>query len=194
MTKLWMLDLLMNIRTLCLAILYFGDSTGYEIRKLSTEGKYSYFVEASFGAIYPALAKLEHDGLVTCREETVAGKPARKVYSITERGRQEFVNSLQDSPAPDIFRSEFLMIAMCADILPPAVVSRAIDTRAAQLEAELSHLRQVSANANHAGSKWAAEYGVTCLSGSLEYLRGKRQDLEIIAGSARDDESPVAAE
>ena len=40
----------MNVRTICLAILYDGDSTGYEIRKLSTEGEYSYFIDASYGA------------------------------------------------------------------------------------------------------------------------------------------------
>ena len=55
----------MNVRTICLAILYDADSTGYEIRKLSTEGEYSYFIDASYGAIYPALAKLEADKLVT---------------------------------------------------------------------------------------------------------------------------------
>ena len=41
----------MSVRTLCLAILSFGDATGYEIRKLSTEGRYSYFVDASFGSV-----------------------------------------------------------------------------------------------------------------------------------------------
>lgn len=176
----------MNVRTLCLAILYFGDATGYEIRKLSTEGKYSYFVEASYGAIYPALAKLEQDGFVTCRDEVTAGKPARKVYSITEGGRQAFVNSLLDIPAPDIFRSEFLLVAMCSDILPRDAVRRAIDARVGQLEAEISHLMQVSAAANHRGSKWAADYGVSCLSTSLKYLQDKRLELESIAGSAAD--------
>ena len=184
----------MNVRTLCLAILYFGDATGYEIRKLSTEGKYSYFVEASFGAIYPALAKLEQDGLVTCRKEVVEGKPARKVYSITRAGRQDFVNSLHDVPKPDLFRSEFLLVAMFADILPPAVVRRAIETRAAQLQAEIGHLTHVSAETGHVGSKWAADYGVTCLTRSLQYLQDKREELETIAGSARDEETPVAAE
>ncbi len=184
----------MNVRTLCLAILYFGDATGYEIRKLSTEGKYSYFVEASFGAIYPALAKLEQDGLVTCRREAVEGKPARKIYSITEAGRREFVHSLQDVPKPDLFRSEFLLIAMCADILPPAVVNRAIETRIGQLQAEIGHLTHVAAETGHAGSRWAADYGVSCLTRSLQYLQDKRDELESIAGSARDDETPIAAE
>lgn len=183
----------MNVRTLCLAILYFGDATGYEIRKLSTEGKYSYFVEASYGAIYPALAKLEKDGLVTCRIEAVDGKPSRKVYSITERGRDEFKTSLHENPKPDLFRSEFLLVAMCADILPPAVVTRAIETRARQLQAEIGHLMEVS-NSSYAGSKWAAEYGVQCLSRSLKYLQDNRGELEAIAGSAREAAVPEAAE
>jgi len=59
----------MNVRTICLAILYDGDATGYEIRKLSVEGEYSYFIDASYGAIYPSLARLEQEKLVTARVE-----------------------------------------------------------------------------------------------------------------------------
>jgi len=176
----------MNVRTLCLAILYFGKATGYEIRKLSTEGKYSYFVEASFGAIYPALAKLEQEGLVTCHDEVTAGKPARKVYSITDAGRRAFITSLLDLPAPDVFRSEFLMVAMCSDILPPDVVRRAIDARVGQLEAEINHLREISEGVKHPGSKWATDYGISCLSTSLKYLMDKRGELEEIAGKAME--------
>ena len=29
----------MNVRTICLSILYDGESTGYEIRKLSVDGE-----------------------------------------------------------------------------------------------------------------------------------------------------------
>jgi hypothetical protein len=57
----------MNVRTLCLSILYEGEATGYDIRRLCMEGEFAYFVEASFGSIYPALAKLEDEGLVTSR-------------------------------------------------------------------------------------------------------------------------------
>ena len=78
----------MNVSSICLAILFCGDRTGYDIRKISTEGSYSFFVEASYGSIYPALNRLEHEGLVTCRHEAQDGKPARKVYSITDSGRK----------------------------------------------------------------------------------------------------------
>ena len=42
------------------------------------------------------------------------GKPARKVYSITERGREALLGHLGEPPREDVFRSEFLMVAMCA--------------------------------------------------------------------------------
>ena len=45
----------MNVKTLCLSILYEGEATGYEIRRLCVEGECSYFIEASFGSIYPCL-------------------------------------------------------------------------------------------------------------------------------------------
>ena len=77
----------MNVRTVCLAILYDKEASGYEIRKLSVEGEYAYFIDASFGSIYPALAKLEAEGLVTSRVAQQDGRPAKKVYAITPAGR-----------------------------------------------------------------------------------------------------------
>ncbi|WP_205470727.1 PadR family transcriptional regulator [Breoghania sp. L-A4] len=114
----------MNVRSLCLAILYLGEATGYEIKKQSTEGSFSHFVDASFGSIYPALARLEADGMVTAREETKQGKPARKVYSITASGREEFMKALAEPQAPDLFRSQFLLIAVCAELVTPSAFAR----------------------------------------------------------------------
>ena len=99
----------MNVRTICLAILTQGDTTGYDIRKRSTEGDFSYFVEASFGSIYPALSKLEEEGLVTSRVEPQEGRPAKRVYAITPSGREQFINSLFDDLNQDVFRSEFML-------------------------------------------------------------------------------------
>ena len=96
----------MNVRTLCLAVLFDTEASGYEIRKQSTG---SYFVEASFGSIYPALAKLEDEGLVTSRIENQEGRPAKKVYSITEAGRSELLDAMFQKLDPDVFRSEFLL-------------------------------------------------------------------------------------
>ncbi len=174
----------MNVKTLCLAILYFEEATGYEIRKMSTEGKYSHFVDASYGSIYPALNKLEAEELVTCREEKTSGKPSRKIYSITNNGRKNFLESLNAPPAKDIFRSEFLMIAMCVEFLPLDIVNRAIETRIGHLLAEIDLLKSFANHENSPeGIKWAAQYGMDCMKNSLDFLSDNRKKLENLAGS-----------
>ncbi|MEE9590251.1 MAG: PadR family transcriptional regulator, partial [Hyphomicrobiaceae bacterium] len=93
----------MNVRTLCLGILYFGEATGYEIRKTASEGGFSHFIEANYGSIYPALTKLTQDELVTMREEVVSGKPSRKVYALTDQGREALKAALNEPLRADIF-------------------------------------------------------------------------------------------
>ncbi|AMN53903.1 MULTISPECIES: helix-turn-helix transcriptional regulator [Stappiaceae] len=182
----------MSVRSLCLAILSFGDATGYEIRKESTEGRFSYFDDASFGSIYPALARLESEGLVTVREEPQAGKPARKVYSITDAGREDFIQSLCDPQAPDTFKSPFLLIALNAAQLPPEVIRRAVERRKAQVHAELRLLtdNEKDQECSHPGSNWTREYGIACMNFTLAYLEEHGEALIRIAEEAAQ---PVAA-
>ncbi len=61
-----------------------GRMYGYEITReveRLTEGK----VLLSWGALYPALHKLESDHLITSEEESI-GKRVRKYYRLTESG------------------------------------------------------------------------------------------------------------
>ncbi|MTI00359.1 PadR family transcriptional regulator [Roseibium sp. RKSG952] len=183
----------MSVRSLCLAILTFGDATGYEIRKESTEGRFSYFDDASYGSIYPALARLEADGKVTVREEQQHGKPARKVYSITEAGRDEFLASLCEPQAPDTFKSPFLLIAMYASDLGPDVIRRALDRRKQQILAELGKMQEFGYDDPRTGERWINEYGIACMKLTLAYLEEHGDDLINIAKGA-DKAAPVAAE
>ncbi len=171
----------MNVRALCLAILNFGDATGYEIRKKSSEGEYSYFVDASYGSIYPALAKLEDEELVTCREEAQSGKPSRKIYSITVAGRNEFHAALKSPPQKDSFKSEFLLIAICAPMMQRADLTAAIEVRITQLEEELAMIRHAPDEFKSAAGGWTSGYGEFCMSASLNYLLEHRYELEATA-------------
>ena len=53
----------MDIKTICLAILAEGNATGYEIQKTIKDGPLASFFDASFGSIYPALARLSEEDL-----------------------------------------------------------------------------------------------------------------------------------
>ncbi|MTI43513.1 transcriptional regulator, PadR family [Roseibium hamelinense] len=184
----------MSVRSLCLAILTFGDATGYEIRKESTEGRFSYFDDASFGSIYPALARLEADGMVTVREEQQPGKPGRKVYSITEAGRDEFLASLCEPQAPDTFKSPFLLIAMYAEELGPAVIRRALNRRKEQVLSELKQMQDCNEDSPHSGSRWIRNYGIACMNFTLAYLDETGEDLIEIASKSVPSPAADAAE
>lgn len=172
----------MNVRTLCLSILYEGEATGYEIRRLCVEGECSYFVEASFGSIYPALARLEDEGLVTSRTEQQEGKPARKVYSITEAGRAAFAQELSEPLSEDVFRSPFLLFARYAHILPAELVEARINEYLERTIADRAKLEQaVSDRALSAADNWVINYGRAVMDVAEQHLRSHMHELITLA-------------
>ena len=181
----------MNVRSICLAILYDGEATGYEIRKLSVEGEYSYFIDASYGSIYPALARLEQENLVTSRVELQEGKPAKKIYSITPAGRSDFIQSLFDKLEEDEFRSEFLLFLRFASELPQSLVEQRLSERLADIDARLADFDRLTREHTHPGDAWVIEYGRTCMQAARDYIQAHRGALIALA---RPDTDAAAAE
>ncbi len=182
----------MNIQTLCLAILYDKDATGYEIRKLSTQGKYAYFVEASFGSIYPALNKLERGGYVTSRYEAHSGTPAKKIYSITDAGRSKFYNSLFDELNDDVFRSEFLLFARFVSLLPAALVKKRLNERIQSLKNQQEALKAILNSTKQEADKWVINYGLNVLDIEIDYLKNNMSHLIALAVQNDDDDKPIS--
>jgi PadR family transcriptional regulator AphA len=172
----------MNVRTLCLSILYDGESTGYDIRKASVEGDCSYFVEASFGSIYPALAKLEADHLVTSRIEQQDGKPAKKIYAITEAGRTALRRELCEPLGEDVFRSPFLLFARFAHILPADIVETRLQERLDNLLSQKNKLEEVAGRQGcSAADSWIINYGLVCINAAQQHVRDHMGELIALA-------------
>lgn len=107
----------MDVKTLCLGVLMLGDASGYEIKKHFEEGPFAHFHAAGFGSIYPALSAMRTEGLVTCVEMEQNGRPDKKVYSITDKGRQALRRALHRAPSADTFRSEAIFMMFFGDLL-----------------------------------------------------------------------------
>jgi DNA-binding PadR family transcriptional regulator len=172
----------MNVRTLCLSILYNGEASGYDIRRLCTEGNFAYFVEASYGSIYPALARLEDDGLVASRTEQQAGKPSRKVYTITEAGKAAFCAELSEPLGEDMFRSPFLLFARFAHILPRDLVEQRCNEFLERSVADREKLDQVTTEHScNAADMWVVNYGRAVLKVAEEHFRTHMHELITMA-------------
>jgi|APSaa5957512622_1039677.scaffolds.fasta_scaffold25807_2 DNA-binding PadR family transcriptional regulator len=97
----------MDIKTMVLGFLMRGSMTGYELKKRFSLS-FSFFSALSYGSIYPALKKLEQEGLITLKVEVQDGSPNRKVYTITDSGRKAFLEDLRTPFTLERQKSAFL--------------------------------------------------------------------------------------
>lgn len=182
----------MNIRTLCLGILCFKEASGYEIKKMAEDGMFSHFIDASYGSIYPALTLMLSEGLVTVRAEEQSGRPDKKVYAITERGRKSLASALNVLPSRDKFKSEFLFQVLLLDNLEPSQLARIYDARLAELNEELARIQSCSSAASaHPGHRFVNGYGQAVIGAAVDYLTSMRSEM---LGDAAGDVRTEAAE
>ncbi len=168
----------MNIRTLCLGILSFQEASGYEIKKMAEEGLFSHFIDASFGSIYPALTQMLAEDMVTVRAEEQAGKPDKKVYRITPKGRAALAAAIDVLPRPDKFKSEFLFQVLLSDNLTPQRLAQIYEVRLTELRDELARIQSCSAAASgHPGLKFVNGYGQAVIGAGVAYLENVRGEL-----------------
>jgi DNA-binding PadR family transcriptional regulator len=170
----------MDVRTICLGILTLGDATGYEIRKVFSDGAIGEVYDANFGSIYPALNRLTDEGLVVCTAHAQEGRPDKKVYSITAAGRTVFAAALMRAPAPDRFRSEFVVTLLFAHLLPRAKVRQLLDDRIAHHRAEIDRLDAISREGSDdfVNSPFMVGFGLAHHRAALTYLVENRHLLE----------------
>lgn len=77
-----------------LGILSLRPRSGYEIKKL-IEQSLIHFWREGYGQIYPNLKKLVEQDLATVHTERQRGRPDKRVYTITEKGREQLLQWLQ---------------------------------------------------------------------------------------------------
>ncbi|MCW0183384.1 helix-turn-helix transcriptional regulator [Zavarzinia sp.] len=182
----------MDIKTVCLGLLTFGEATGYEIKKLFEDGTFNGVFDASFGSIYPALTRLAEEDLVVSREEEQHGRPDKKVYAITPRGRAHFIASLTAGIQPDRVRSEFSMAMIFAHLLPDATVQTYIDQHLAEHRDALARLEATSADpgSQMANLQFAIGLGRARLLASIAFMEHHRNmispDGAALAPAGRD--------
>jgi DNA-binding PadR family transcriptional regulator len=101
-------DAEMDVKTIILGFLNEREMSGYDIKQ-AFSNSIGFFYDASFGAIYPALRKLEEDGYVTKQEVIQSGKPNKIMYSITDKGREMFHEEMMTPILQPVLRSDMLV-------------------------------------------------------------------------------------
>jgi len=172
---------LMDVKTVCLGMLTYGDASGYDIKK-TFESSFGHFFAAGYGSIYPALAALADQGMVSCKEVPQEGKPDRKVYSITDQGRAELASALVDTNPSHKVRSEFLAMMFFAQLLDRDHITQVLDNRLRECDRLLESIRAFEEQAGGcermpSGARFVAGFGKAMANACRGYIEENRSVL-----------------
>lgn len=118
-----------------LGLVALAPASGYELMQ-----KIRPLWPVQHSQIYPMLAKLEGEGLVTVNLVHQFDRPDKKVYSITAAGSAAFADWLAaQTPAP-LNRDEFVLKAYCLSQLTPAQATALFAEQRARQEADLQEM------------------------------------------------------
>jgi DNA-binding PadR family transcriptional regulator len=182
----------MDAKSMLLGFLMRGSMTGYELKKLFSMS-FSFFSGLSYGSIYPALNKMEQEGLITMRLEVQEGSPNRKIYTITAKGRKAFLEALKAPFAHERGKHPFLTrLFFFAHLTPEeriATARRFLDS-VEDMQEELKTARpEIEARADPY-QFLCFEFGVGLLKDLNRNVQGVIRTLEKEARGARSKRLP----
>lgn len=149
----------MDARTLCLAALSLGDASGYDVKKLLDEPPFDHFQDTGFASIYPALTRLAQEGLISGSTQAQERRPDKKVYTLTEAGRERLLQALLQPPGADRIRSDFLFHLFMSDRLPRDHLAQVLDRRLAEIDEKLQHMDECAHEVSERGHRFVFELG-----------------------------------
>ena len=171
---------MIKLETICLGILFEGSQSGYEIHKtINTVLKN--FKSASFGALYPALGKLEVKRFVSSNRDAHNNQsqslPMRK-YAITDEGITRFGVMINSSSADEKMTSDFLTALYFGEHLNANTISRLIDQRLATLQNNYRDLlsRPISTMKN--GQRFTVRYTMAINKAATDFLKGEGRAIQ----------------
>lgn len=96
--------------------------SGYEIKRI-VDMRFSFFWNESFGQIYPQLKKLSEERLIEeLSLDKIENSKATKKYSITDQGRKELKEWLEEPVEKETVRYEILLKMYFSNMISPEVM------------------------------------------------------------------------
>ncbi len=168
-----------SIRHLILGLLTQQPMSGYDVKRFLKS--LSWLVDSpSFGSIYPTLRALQEEGLVTMEEIPCKGKQPRKIYTITEIGRQSLREWVDQPISPEVSLKTFLMRLVLADSFSHTGLIVHLQQRRSQIATHYATLQQITDTLGEVADsrqRLTFEYGLALATTELAWLDSKLELL-----------------
>lgn len=171
----------MAVEIIMLSVLRAGPVHGYELKRRVQRTTLS---ALSNNSLYPILRRFEEGGIVTRSDEAQAGKPDRKVYSITDAGRALLTDLISTLPSKLAANDEeFLVRVSFFHELQPAQRLAILAARSAVLDATIGKVRTLISESDKAPTREWRNLTMSRLVDDFERERHWITELEKKAAS-----------
>ncbi|WP_066382244.1 MULTISPECIES: PadR family transcriptional regulator [unclassified Anabaena] len=132
----------MGLSQAILTCLIDAPHSGYDLSKVFSESV-GYFWQASQQQIYRELGKLESAGLIVSEIIPREGRLDKKIYSITEQGKQHLIEWMHKPSEPDVIREDILVKIFSGGLVPVSVLIEDVERYRRIHLAKLSTYREI---------------------------------------------------
>ncbi|MET9089243.1 PadR family transcriptional regulator [Streptomyces sp. NPDC004237] len=133
----------MALRNAVMAALLEGEASGYDLAK-GFDATVANFWTATPQQLYRELERMEAAGLVSARVVEQERRPNKRLFSLTQAGREAVRAYTAEPPArPSVVRDELLVKVQCADAGDLAAVRTAVAGRIEWAAAKLARYERI---------------------------------------------------
>lgn len=163
------------------------DQSGYDLLRIFERIGPFYWTESN-AQVYPMLKKLEQQLMVSSVVDSTSGARQRRIYSITDKGREHLQKWLNEPISAPNYREEICLRMAFGQFQSPQLLHSQLDEFASQLEAQRAGLDQARAyyQSAHAG-RADQRYLLLNMDYAEGILRAKLQWCEQVKGVLEDD-------
>ncbi|MDF3341479.1 PadR family transcriptional regulator [Mycolicibacterium septicum] len=174
----------MALRDAVLAALLDGEASGYDLAK-GFDASVANFWMATPQQLYRELDRMASEGLIAARLVEQDRRPNKRLYSLTERGRQALLEFTEAPPKPGAIREDLLVQVQAVDSGNIEAVRDALTERRQWATAKLARYRRMQDHllAGRTEAAYLAE--AERIGPFLTLLRGIRFEEENIDWAAR---------
>lgn len=141
----------MSLRFALLGLLARESLTGYDLTK-RFDTTIGFFWSAKHSQIYPELANLTKEGLVTFEVVAQTSKPNKKVYTITEAGREALAEWVASPREKRTVKDPLLMRVWSLGAVPPEQALPQLREALEEYEQRLAMLEEIEGEATREGA------------------------------------------
>ncbi|MGB0410873.1 MAG: PadR family transcriptional regulator [Pikeienuella sp.] len=129
-----------NLSHQVLGVLARQPRSGYDIVK-----QLENFRPAKTSQVYPTLATLEDLGLVASQDVEQTSRPNKRLYTVTDKGRQQLISWIGTEPDVPYNRDDFLTMAYSAWLQTPAETIAMFEVRLSKLDRVIEQVQSALA-------------------------------------------------